>query len=173
MSADTASVATTALSLRRAVVDELFAETLALAEDARACFEQAPEADGAMPDPVTMIGLSCEWMKTTARLMQVIAWLLTQRAVLAGELSEAEARAADRALGDAVPSDPVLRARLPDHARLLIVASEQIFARAARYQASFDRTDPGDGPARALQAKLAARIDPGPIDHAPSDSTPG
>ena len=49
---------------------------------------------------------SCECLRMTARLTQVIAWFLVQKAVHAGELSREEARAKHRRLGGHEVCDP-------------------------------------------------------------------
>ena len=144
--------------IRSRLVESLYAEAMLLADEARSYFEANPRIDAEV-DPITRIGMSCEWLKTTTRLMHVIAWLLTQRAVQAGELSETQARVHDRMLGDAVASDGELCRRLPDRARLLIVASEQLYQRALRLQELLHADQASDqGPARALIERVRALV---------------
>ncbi len=123
--------------LRRSLVESLYAEAMMLADDARDYFESAGMEHRPRLDPLVRIGYSCESLKTTTRLMHVIAWLLTQRAISAGEITEEEAGSHDRLLGDAVPSDPAICAELPDPARLLIASSEQLYKRTLRLQEQF------------------------------------
>lgn len=145
--------------IRGKLVESLYAESMLLADEARAYFETHPERAPGEIDAVTRIGMSCEWLKTTTRLMHVIAWLLTQRAVNVGELTEAQARLHDRMLGEAIVSDPAVCRSLPDEARLLIAASEQLFARALRLQEALAAPRPVDnGPARALMARVQAMV---------------
>ena len=63
-----------------------------LADEARSYFDTGGRDDRLSLDPLDRVGFSCESLKVTTRLMHVIAWLLTQRAVAAGELSRAQAR---------------------------------------------------------------------------------
>jgi regulator of CtrA degradation len=90
----------------------------------------------------------------TTRLMHVIAWLLTQRAVESGELSLDEARTEDRRLGEAPASDPQVIARLPDGATLLVRASQDLFARVRRLDESSAAAGPRSSPARSLINRL-------------------
>jgi regulator of CtrA degradation len=99
------------------------------------------------------IALSIEGLRTTTRLMNLLAWLLNQRAYFAGELSEAQVKrcgplAADR------PSDPVQMAQLELATRALIRDSERLYARAERLDRQLLR-DEGEGQARALQGRLS------------------
>lgn len=145
--------------IRGRLVESLYAESMLLADEARAYFETHPERAPGEIDAVTRIGMSCEWLKTTTRLMHIIAWLLTQRAVNVGELTEAQAKLHDRMLGEAIVSDPAVCGSLPDEARLLIAASEQLFARALRLQEALAAPRPVDhGPARALIERVQAMV---------------
>lgn len=145
--------------IRGKLVESLYAESMLLADEARDYFETHPERAPGEIDVITRIGMSCEWLKTTTRLMHVIAWLLTQRAVNVGELTEAQAKLHDRMLGEAIPSDAAVCRSLPDEARLLIAASEQLFARALRLQDALASPRPvGQGPARALIERVQAMV---------------
>ena len=74
------------------LIDSLYVEAMVLADEARAYFDEHGRSDRLSLDPIVRVGFSCESLKVTTRLMHVIAWLLTQRAVEAGELSAAQAR---------------------------------------------------------------------------------
>src|SRR6187431_796534 len=108
------------------LVDSLYVEAMELADEARSYFDAAAREDRLELEPVDRVGFSCESLKVTTRLMHVIAWLLTQRAVEAGELSRSQARRPARRLGDAPDSDEGLLAKLPDNARTLIHASRDL-----------------------------------------------
>ena len=92
--------------------------------------------------------------------MHVIAWLLDQRAVLAGEWCGGRAPA----LGPDVPSDAALCAWLPPAVADIVRASERLAARARALEAtpalSGGAVPPGarEGPARTLLATLRARL---------------
>ena len=87
------------------LVDSLYMEAMLLADEARAYFDRNGREDRMSLDPLLRVGFSVESLKVTTRLMHVIAWLLTQRAVEAGELTLAQGRAKTRRLGDAPESD--------------------------------------------------------------------
>ena len=78
------------------LVDSLYVEAMVLADEARSYFDSAARDDRLGLEPVDRVGFSCESLKVTTRLMHVIAWLLTQRAVTAGELTRAQAGQTDR-----------------------------------------------------------------------------
>lgn len=133
------------------LVDALYTEAMLLADEARSYFEDAGRVDRAGLDPLTRVGFSCESLKVTTRLMHVIAWLLTRRALASGEQPGAGRGA--RRLGKATDSDPELLERLPDAGRTLIAASCDLYARVRRLEET-GAGDPGPGPARALMSRL-------------------
>ena len=65
--------------------------------------------------------------------MHSIAWLLNQKALRAGELSQSEANSDARELGYAPASDGYLVARFPLEAQSLIAASEDLYFRLQRF----------------------------------------
>jgi regulator of CtrA degradation len=87
--------------------------------------------------------------------MHVIAWLLTQRAVEAGELSPSQARRPARRLGDAPDSDEALLPGLPEAALALIQASRDLYARVKRLdEAGGQSVESQASPARSLMSRL-------------------
>lgn len=72
--------------IHRRLIDALYTEAMVLADEARSYFDVAGRDEREMLDAMTRVLFSCESLKVTTRLMHVIAWLLTQRAVNAGEL---------------------------------------------------------------------------------------
>ncbi len=136
------------------LVDSLYVEAMVLADEARSYFDSAARDDRLALEPVDRVGFSCESLRVTTRLMHVIAWLLTQRAVAAGELSRAQAGEGERRLGPAQPSDSALMPRLPEQAAELIRASEELYERVRRIDQSGFAEEPGSGPARSLISRL-------------------
>jgi regulator of CtrA degradation len=136
------------------LVDSLYTEAMLLADEARAYFDRHGREDRESLDPLLRVGFSCESLKVTTRLMHVVAWLLTQRAVEAGEISRAHARKPARRLGDAPESDSALLARLPAAAQSLIEASRDLYARVQRIDASGVAPEPQASPARSLLSRL-------------------
>ena len=73
-----------------AFFDKTYNEALALTEQAYAYLSEIQHNRTSAESPTDELHLHCEAFRLTTRLMQVIAWLLTQRAIHAGELSAAE-----------------------------------------------------------------------------------
>jgi regulator of CtrA degradation len=137
------------------LVGGLYTEAMLLADEARAYFDRHGREDRDSLEPILRVGFSCESLKVTTRLMHVIAWLLTQREVEAGELTALQARKPSRRLGEAPESDPSVVARLPASAVALIGASEDLYARVARLDASGMASGaPTPSPARSLLSRL-------------------
>ena len=135
------------------LIDGLYVEAMVLADEARSYFDTGGRDDRLALDPLDRVGFSCESLKVTTRLMHVIAWLLTQRAVAAGELSRTQADTPERRLGTAADTALDLLQRLPEAAVELIRASEELYGRVSRL-------DPGSfaedavSPARSLLSRL-------------------
>ena len=149
------------------MVEALYVEAMVLADEARAYFETVQNAPAqfqgrAHAGTATTgavdhrVGFACESLKTTTRLMQVISWLLFQRAIHAGELDAEFAHAKGNALGDAIPSDHAMCRQLPDAARIIIAASEQLYDRVRRLHVNRHRPRdyPPASPARAMMQHL-------------------
>jgi regulator of CtrA degradation len=143
------------LPLTAKLVASLYTEAMLLADEARSYFDMSGRADRDSLDPIDRVGFSCESLKVTTRLMHVIAWLLTQRAVEAGELSRSQARKPARRLGDAPDSDEALLAKLPEAAVALIQASRDLYARVKRLDdVGVQSPEPQASPARSLMSRL-------------------
>lgn len=136
------------------LVDSLYVEAMVLADEARSYFDRTARDDRAALDPVDRVGFACESLKVTTRLMHVIAWLLTQRAVAAGELTRDEAVEAERRLGPALPSDERLIPRLPEAAIELIRASQELYDRVSRLDSGSFGEANAASPARSLLNRL-------------------
>ncbi|MEO6152060.1 MAG: DUF1465 family protein [Croceibacterium sp.] len=75
------------------IIEALYSEALLLADEARAAFDQSSaERRTGVDEDLARIALSCEALRTTTRMMHSIAWLLNQRAHLAGELTQFQLR---------------------------------------------------------------------------------
>ena len=136
------------------LIDGLYVEAMVLADEARSYFDTGGRDDRLAMDPLDRVGFSCESLKVTTRLMHVIAWLLTQRAVAAGELTRAQAGAAERRLGVAADTDRALLARIPAAAADLIRASEELYGRVSRLDQGSLAEDIAGSPARSLFSRL-------------------
>ena len=94
-------------------------------------FDLRPAEEPTGGDPFHRLALSVEGLRTTTRIMHVLAWLLNQRAYYASELSEFQLRRYGTLPPDR-PSDPVNLAQLDRSTQALIAASEAIHARISR-----------------------------------------
>lgn len=143
--------------LRRRLVDSLYIEAMVLADEARTYFDEGGRHEREALEPMARVAFSCESLKVTTRLMHVIAWLLTQRAVDAGEMSPSDALDPSRRLGSPPHTDPEVIDEMPVQARLLVQASIQLFRRTARLDAD-QVAIPPDSPVRAILKRLATSI---------------
>ncbi|MEE4289340.1 MAG: DUF1465 family protein [Erythrobacter sp.] len=149
-------------SLSRPIIEALYSEALLLADEVRAVF-----AAGTLPcepgvtaheDAMARLALSTEGLKTTTRMMHVLAWLLNQRAYFSGELSERQVRVhgslpADRG------SDPEQVARLEPETRELIAETERLHRRIARLDNAWRQNfDMGGSPVRAFQDRIGREL---------------
>ena len=140
--------------LHRRLIDSLYVESMLLADEARGYFDDAGRSDRDTLDALTRVVFSCESMKVTTRLMHVIAWLLTQRAVSSGELRAKDALDPSRRLGDAPETDEIAIGHLPDGARLLVGASIDLHRRVARFDRAQAMPRLTESPARAMRERL-------------------
>src|SRR5918993_776671 len=114
------------------LIDSLYTEAMILADEARAYFDQAGRDDRDTLEPFVRVGFACESLKVTTRIMHIVAWLLTQKAVETGEIKGADGRRAERRLGHANDSDPLVIGQLPEAAQRLVSASAELYARVKR-----------------------------------------
>jgi len=143
----------------RRLIDSLYVEAMVLADEARAFFDHRAEEERAALHQIERVEFACESLKVTTRLMHVIAWLLTQRAILNGEL-DVRARLDERfRLGEAAGTDAALAGRYSFDMRALILASEDLYGRVARLERQLAGRVRGDegvalSPARDLLTRL-------------------
>jgi regulator of CtrA degradation len=116
-----------------AIVETLYADALALADEARAAFDMSGRLDliGA-DEELSRIALSCEALRTTTRMMHALAWLLNHRAYFAGELSEFQLRRHGRLPPAQPESDPAQFAMLTPRLQDIVLRSRRFYARIER-----------------------------------------
>ena len=135
------------------LVDSLYTEAMLLADEARAYFDETGRAEREALSPLDRVTFSCESLKVTTRLMHVIAWLLTRKAIAAGEIREEAGRRESRRLGHGAVSEPNVTAMMPATAAALIVASMDLYDRVAKIDR--DMYEPAElSPALGLIHKL-------------------
>lgn len=147
--------------VQRAQVENLYVEAMLLADEAHAAFaaqRDAYRSEGgtAHGDALLQISLACESLKTTTRLMHVIAWLLHRRAMFAGDPGAGPNDSAAR-IGAPVAADRDICAGFDASIRRIIAASERLFERIAAIEAGWDAPQ-ARAPVQQLLAQLEARL---------------
>jgi regulator of CtrA degradation len=136
------------------LIDALYTEAMLLADEARSYFDDAGRGERATLEPFARVGFACESLKVTTRIMHIVAWLLTQRAIESGEIATREGRRPERRLGHAQETDPIVIETLPPSAQRLINASADLYARVKRLDEGGLETEAPQSPARALMGRL-------------------
>ncbi len=125
-----------------------------LADEARAYFDEVGRDERQSLEPFARVGFACESLKVTTRIMHIVAWLLTQRAVESGEIHTADGHRPERRLGHATGSDPLVIGQLPPAAQRLVSSSVELYSRVARLDEGAIDAEPAQSPARALMGRL-------------------
>ncbi len=121
-----------------AFFDKTYNEALELAEEAYAYIAEIDRNNVRAESPVEDLRLRGEAFRLTTRLMQVVAWLLTQRAVHAGELSAADvADGVEHRLGAAT----VCRDDSQHHHPTIPTAMSDLFDRSLNLYMRIERLD--------------------------------
>ncbi|WP_343519216.1 DUF1465 family protein [Sphingomonas sp.] len=142
--------------IHQRLIDSLYTEAMLLADEARAYFDEMGRDERDTLDAMTRVVFSCESLKVTTRLMHVIAWLLTQRAVNAGEIALGDALDPSRRLGTAPETDRASFDAMPLAAQGLIAASQDLYRRVARIDSTHDHDAPVPvSPARRMLDRLS------------------
>jgi regulator of CtrA degradation len=136
------------------LIDSLYTEAMLLADEARSYFDDAGRDERSTLEPFARVGFACESLKVTTRIMHIVAWLLTQRAVESGEIPLRDGRRPERRLGHAQESDAAVVSQLPPAAQRLINASSDLYARIKRIDEGAFETAVPQSPARALMGRL-------------------
>lgn len=140
-------------NLSRPIIEALYTEALVLADEVRAVFAAGTREPQIGEDAFIRLALSTEGLRTTTRMMHVLAWLLNQRALFSGELSENQVR-----LHGALPpdrgSDQRQLALLEPETRELIGDTEKLHRRIARLDEAWRQHFAMASPARAFQERI-------------------
>jgi regulator of CtrA degradation len=136
------------------LIDSLYTEAMLLADEARSYFDDAGRDERSTLHPFARVGFACESLKVTTRIMHIVAWLLTQRAIESGVIRMIEGRRPERRLGNAQESDQAVVGQLPASAQRLINSSAELYARVKRIDEGSFEEDAPQSPARALMGRL-------------------
>lgn len=124
---------TVATDINPHIIEALYSEALLLADEVRGTFDLSGRLERtSQNEDLARIAMSCEALRTTTRMMHVIAWLLNQRAYFNGELSELQLRRHGRLPTKTSRSDPEQLALLDPAIRGLILTTERLYARIER-----------------------------------------
>lgn len=147
---------------------QLFREGMSLVEDTAAYLDGDGRNDARKLERIAALTYASESMRLTTRLMQMTSWLLLQRAVREGELSQIEAAEEHRKVKlrkDEMGLNPANQPLLPERLWSLIERADRLFGRIIR----LDTLNPEAAPANpaandvanqlgALQAAFGARF---------------
>lgn len=140
----------------RAQVENLYVEAMLLADEAHSAFAAQRELGRGGGDALIHVSLACESLKTTTRLMHIIAWLLHRRAMIAGDSGAGPHDSAAR-IGEPVAADWQICVRFESNIRRIVDASERLFERIAALEAGWNEPQ-AVTPVQAMLAQLAARL---------------
>ena len=144
-------------NLSRPIIEALYTEALVLADEVRAVFAAGVREPLAGEDAFVRLALSTEGLKTTTRMMHVLAWLLNQRALFSGELSENQVR-----LHGALPADrgadEAQLALLEPETRALIANTEKLHRRIARLDEAWRQHCDMASPVRVFQDRIGREL---------------
>lgn len=144
-------------NLSRPIIEALYSEALVLADDVRAVFALGTREPIEGENSMARLALSTEGLKTTTRMMHVLAWLLNQRAFFSGELSEAQVRQHGTLPPDRGADEKSLEA-LERETRELIAETERLHQRIARLDEAWRSGFEMASPARAIHSRLERRL---------------
>lgn len=140
-------------NLSRPIIEALYTEALVLADEVRSVFALGTKEPELGESSSVRLALSTEGLKTTTRMMHVLAWLLNQRAYFSGELTENQVRLHGD-LPDDRPSDPRQLALLEPETCALIDETERMHERIARLDRAWREGFEVVSPARAFQDRI-------------------
>ena len=144
----------TGRNISREIVEDLYTQALVLSDDARAAFDLRLQGNSVSGNEKTRVALSIEGLRTTTRLMHVLAWLLNQRAYMAGELSDKQLDHSCT-LPEEREADIENLARLDQSTCALIAESERLHARVARLDRHWREKATADMPVASMQGRIA------------------
>ena len=137
------------------LIDSLYTEAMLLADEARSYFDDAGRDERRTLEPFARVGFACESLKVTTRIMHIVAWLLTQRAIEVGR-DRQHRRPAARAAARAMPRTAIRwwsTSFRPPRSKL-INSSADLYARIKRIDEGSVEDEAPQSPARALMGRL-------------------
>jgi regulator of CtrA degradation len=144
-------------NLSRPIIESLYTEALVLADEVRAVFALAQDASAANISDRIKLAMSAEGLKTTTRMMHVLAWLLNQRAHYSGEMSQENLRKHGRLPADRSPREEDLELLEPA-TRELIMETVHLHRRIARLDMAWSEGFETRPDVHLMQEKLGRAI---------------
>ncbi len=138
---------------------QLFREGMALVEDTAAYLDGDGRQESRKLDRIAALTYASESMRLTTRLMQMTSWLLLQRAVREGELTQDEATEEHRKVKlrrDDHVTTPDNAAMLPERLNDLIMRAERLYARVSRLDVVMDKEPAPVSSENAVASQLGA-----------------
>ncbi len=118
-----------------AFFSKTYTEAMDLLVEARDYLAHREPIDRETLMPLQRLHFCCETMRLTARLTQIMAWLLAQRAVFAGEISQHDALADHGALAEVeicMGDEAGSAVAMPQRLVSLLDRSHRLYLRVAR-----------------------------------------
>lgn len=142
------------------IVESLYCDALILADEARAVFDLSDRIGQVCAEgDLARVALSCEALRTTTRMMHVLAWLLNQRAYFRGEMSEFQLRRYGRLPPQQAPSDAAHLAQLGPEVRELVERTQAFYERIGRIDRGWrDRFAMQPGAVHRLRERLGQAV---------------
>ena len=113
------------------IVEALYCEALVLADEVRAAFDLPPVGEEIPQSDAESLARSVEGLRTTTRMMHILAWLLNQRAYFSGDLTEGQLRK-HAELPEDRPSEPDQFELLDHDTQVIVIQTEDMHHRIAR-----------------------------------------
>jgi len=138
-------------------LDKSYDEAMALVHAASQYLEgEGKAARAALPDPLRAV-FTGESLRMTTRLMQAVAWLMTQCAAAAGEITLEEALAPDQRLGgrEVCLAPPLPGSEgLPPTLTEMMEESRRIYDRIARLEEQLLAPEATENPVHQMLSRL-------------------
>jgi regulator of CtrA degradation len=138
----------------------IYDETMSLLLEARDYLAAREHLGFGRAQPGYQLVVSCETMRVTARLTQAMAWLLFQKAIHAGEISQREARKEACRLGGhraCLDHHQWGEVELPYRLQGLLDRSQSLYQRVARLDDLAGSRRAGARPARDLRGRWVGK----------------
>ncbi|MEJ0063705.1 MAG: DUF1465 family protein [Alphaproteobacteria bacterium] len=143
------------------LIDKTFAEGMALTVEARNYIAFHEQADRRMLDLPGCLHVGYQHTRVSARLIQVMTWLLAMKAYLSGEITREQFISPQFALAGGNecidPSGPELVDELPQGLRSLLDRSHKLYSRVQRLD-EMVRSRMADEEAEKSKSKFGLRL---------------